>query len=73
MSIFKRVSSILRSQKQEPTTTSVGNPLEDARVGDIVNVDLEEYVFPVKSFILTAGLLHIAMLIIYKAAKIFSV
>ncbi|TXK86048.1 DUF4178 domain-containing protein [Paenibacillus sp. N3.4] len=44
MSIFKRVSSILRSQKQEPTQPPTFNPLEDSRVGDIVNVDLEEYV-----------------------------
>ena len=40
MSIFKRVSNILRSQKQVPATSSLGNPLEDSRVGDIVNVDL---------------------------------
>jgi len=44
MSIFKRVSNILRSQKQETNTAPAGNPLEEARVGDIVNVDLEEYV-----------------------------
>lgn len=44
MSIFKRVSNILRSQKQEPAPAASANPLEDARVGDIVNVDLEEYV-----------------------------
>ncbi|MEW9698509.1 DUF4178 domain-containing protein [Paenibacillus sp. SI8] len=44
MSIFKRVSNILRSQKQESATIPVGSPLEEAKVGDIVNVDLEEYV-----------------------------
>jgi hypothetical protein len=43
MSIFKRVGSILRSQKEVPQTAPV-NPLEDSAVGDIVNVDLEEYV-----------------------------
>lgn len=43
MSIFKRVGQILKSQKQEPALPP-SNPLEDAKVGDIVNVDLEEYV-----------------------------
>jgi hypothetical protein len=43
MSIFKRVSSILRSQKQEPKAIP-SNPLEDSSIGDIVTVDLEEYV-----------------------------
>ncbi len=43
MSIFKRVGSILRSHKQEPQTKP-SNPLEDSSVGDIVTVDLEEYV-----------------------------
>ncbi|UJF31606.1 DUF4178 domain-containing protein [Paenibacillus hexagrammi] len=44
MSIFKRVSNIIRSQKQAPASAEPTNPLEDSRVGDIVNVDLEEYV-----------------------------
>lgn len=45
MSIFKRVSNILRSNKEQPpTTASLDNPLEVARVGDIVSLDLEEYV-----------------------------
>jgi hypothetical protein len=43
MSIFKRIKSIMRSQKQVPHTPN-SNPLEDSLVGDIVNVDLEEYV-----------------------------
>jgi hypothetical protein len=43
MSIFKRVSSILRSQKQEPKAIP-SNPLEDSSIRDIVTVDLEEYV-----------------------------
>ncbi|WP_068773706.1 DUF4178 domain-containing protein [Paenibacillus sp. FJAT-26967] len=43
MSIFKRVGNIMRSNKTvEPVKQT--NPLEDSRVGDIVNVDLEEYV-----------------------------
>jgi uncharacterized ParB-like nuclease family protein len=43
MSIWKRVSSILKSQKEEPPVKA-SNPIEDAKVGDIINVDLEEYV-----------------------------
>jgi hypothetical protein len=43
MSIFKRFGSILRSQKEVPQVAP-GNPLEDSNVGDIVTVDLEEYV-----------------------------
>ncbi|MGG1551410.1 MULTISPECIES: DUF4178 domain-containing protein [Paenibacillus] len=44
MSIFKRVSNIIRSNKEVPAPAQSGSPLEDARVGDIMNVDLEEYV-----------------------------
>lgn len=43
MSIFKRIGSIVRSNKQAPVTP-VRNPFEDSAVGDIVNVDLEQYV-----------------------------
>lgn len=43
MSIFKRIGSIIRSNKEQPQLPSV-NPFEDAKVGDIVTVDLEEYV-----------------------------
>lgn len=43
MSIFKRISSIIRSQKQVPQAPT-SNPLEHSMVGDIVSVDLEEYV-----------------------------
>jgi hypothetical protein len=43
MSIFKRVGSILRSNKEVPQSAP-SNPLEDSVVGDIVTVDLEEYV-----------------------------
>jgi hypothetical protein len=43
MSIFKRVGSILRSRKEVPQAAP-SNPLEDSIVGDIVTVDLEEYV-----------------------------
>ncbi|WP_135554207.1 DUF4178 domain-containing protein [Paenibacillus cymbidii] len=43
MSIFKRIGSIIRSNKEQQPLPSV-NPFEDAKVGDIVTVDLEEYV-----------------------------
>jgi hypothetical protein len=43
MSIWKRVGSILKSQKEQPPVQS-SNPIEDTKVGDIINVDLEEYV-----------------------------
>jgi hypothetical protein len=43
MSIFKRIGSIVRSNKQVPAPP-VQNPFEDSSVGDIVNVDLEQYV-----------------------------
>lgn len=42
MSIFKRIGSIIKSNKEQPSAP-VRNPFEDAGVGDIVNVDLEEY------------------------------
>lgn len=46
MSILKRIGSILRShsQKPEPSPAAAGHPLENASVGDIVHVDLQEYV-----------------------------
>ncbi|MEI7026837.1 DUF4178 domain-containing protein [Paenibacillus sp. y28] len=43
MSIFKRIGAILRSNKEVPETKP-GRPFEDASVGDIVEVDLEEHV-----------------------------
>ncbi|GKS09061.1 DUF4178 domain-containing protein [Paenibacillus chitinolyticus] len=43
MSIFKRVGNIIRSNKQQEPVRQA-NPIEESRVGDIVNVDLEEYV-----------------------------
>lgn len=43
MSIFKRIGSIMRSNKEVPAAPS-RNPYEDSQVGDIVNVDLEQYV-----------------------------
>jgi hypothetical protein len=43
MSIWKRVGSILKSQKEQPPVQA-SNPMEDTMVGDIVNVDLEEYI-----------------------------
>ncbi|WP_159881333.1 DUF4178 domain-containing protein [Paenibacillus puerhi] len=43
MSVWKRVGDIWRSNKAVPEEKP-SNPLEDTKVGDIVNVDLEEYV-----------------------------
>lgn len=43
MSIWKRAISVMKSKAQEPSLPP-RNPLEDSRVGDIVTVDLEEYV-----------------------------
>jgi hypothetical protein len=43
MSIFKRIGNILKSQKPAPPAP-VRNPFEESAVGDIVSVDLEEYV-----------------------------
>ncbi|MEF3302648.1 DUF4178 domain-containing protein [Paenibacillus sp. GYB003] len=45
MSIFKRIGNIIRSHKEPaPAVQSTVPPLEGASVGDIVNVDLEEFV-----------------------------
>ncbi|MFK7696717.1 DUF4178 domain-containing protein [Paenibacillus sp. HJGM_3] len=46
MSVWKRIGSILRSQNQkpDPSPASAADPLEAATVGDILSVDLEEYV-----------------------------
>ncbi|RKN85010.1 DUF4178 domain-containing protein [Paenibacillus ginsengarvi] len=45
MSIFKRIAAILRSNKQpQPSVQSAAPTLESIAVGDIVSVDLEEYV-----------------------------
>lgn len=44
MSIIKRIGDIIKSNKQQPTAAPAGNPFEESRVGDIVTVDLEEYV-----------------------------
>ncbi|MCR8631101.1 MULTISPECIES: DUF4178 domain-containing protein [Paenibacillus] len=43
MSIWKRVGSIIKSNKEQPIVKT-SNPIEDTQVGDIINVDLEEYV-----------------------------
>lgn len=43
MSLFKRVGNILKSHKEQPAAKE-SNPFEDSRVGDIVSVDLEEYI-----------------------------
>ncbi|OXM84132.1 DUF4178 domain-containing protein [Paenibacillus rigui] len=43
MSIWKRVGSIIKSNKEQPPA-KVTNPMEDTQVGDIINMDLEEYV-----------------------------
>lgn len=45
MSIFKRIGNMIRSHKQpEPSAQTAPPQLEAVSVGDIVNVDLEEYV-----------------------------
>ena len=44
MGIWKRVHSIIRSNKKEQIQQMDANPFEDAAVGDIVSVDLDEYV-----------------------------
>ncbi|GAA4862827.1 hypothetical protein GCM10023310_47800 [Paenibacillus vulneris] len=43
MSIWKRVGNIIKSNKEEPPVKA-SNPVEETQVGDIINVDLEEYV-----------------------------
>ncbi|MDF2722801.1 MAG: hypothetical protein K0Q59_2476 [Paenibacillus sp.] len=44
MSIFKRIFSIWRSRKEpQPSPASIVPTLESVNVGDIVTVDLEEY------------------------------
>jgi uncharacterized ParB-like nuclease family protein len=43
MSIFTRIKDLIRSNKA-PVKTIELNPFEDSKVGDIINVDLEEYV-----------------------------
>lgn len=48
MSIFKRIGSILRSNKPQPAAP-LRNPFEDSDVGDIVNVDLQQYVITGKA------------------------
>ncbi|MFC0213788.1 DUF4178 domain-containing protein [Paenibacillus chartarius] len=43
MSIFKRIGSIVRSNRPEPIKASPPNPYEHSRPGDIIEVDLEQY------------------------------
>lgn len=54
MSIWKRVGSIIKSSKQQPDVKP-SNPFEDTQVGDIVNVDLEEYVVSGKAVYFDRG------------------
>jgi hypothetical protein len=46
MSVLKRIGNIIRSRKEPPVPApqSTLHPLEGAAVGDIMSVDLEEYV-----------------------------
>ncbi|GIP33887.1 DUF4178 domain-containing protein [Paenibacillus sp. J2TS4] len=46
MSILKRIGSIIKSHKEEPAQAdkTVNHPMEEASVGDIVTVELEQYV-----------------------------
>lgn len=54
MSIFKRIGSIIKSNKEVPPAP-VRNPIEDSSVGDIVIVDLEEYVVTGKTIYFGRG------------------
>lgn len=54
MSIFKRIGSIIRSSKQQPAEP-IRNPFEDSSVGDIVNVDLQQYVITGKAVYFDRG------------------
>src|ERR1700730_8573441 len=54
MSIFKRIGAILKSEKKAPQLP-VNNPLDDSNVGDIVSVDLEEYVVSGKVYYFDRG------------------
>ncbi|MDF2922858.1 MAG: hypothetical protein K0R57_1772 [Paenibacillaceae bacterium] len=54
MSIFKRIGSIVRNNKQQPAP-QIRNPFEDSSVGDIVNVDLEQYVVTGKAVYFDRG------------------
>ncbi|TBL81303.1 DUF4178 domain-containing protein [Paenibacillus thalictri] len=44
MSIFKRVGSILKSNKQPDQPVKTTNSFEETNLGDILIIDLEEYV-----------------------------
>ncbi|WP_040951627.1 DUF4178 domain-containing protein [Gorillibacterium massiliense] len=55
MSFFKRVGSILRSQKQAPLPAASLNPFEESKVGDIVAVNLVEYVVTGKAVYFDPG------------------
>ncbi|KPV59510.1 hypothetical protein QJ48_10530 [Paenibacillus sp. A3] len=54
MSIWKRVGSIIKSNNPEPEVKPT-NPLEETVVGDILNVDLEEYVVSGKAVYFDRG------------------
>lgn len=54
MSIFKRIGNIIKSSKQQPQAP-VRNPFEDSKVGDIVHVDLEQYVISGKAVYFDRG------------------
>jgi hypothetical protein len=54
MSIFKRIGAIIKSEKKAPQLPVI-NLLEDSNVGDIVTVDLEEYVVSGKVYYFDRG------------------
>lgn len=54
MSIFKRIGAILKSERKE-APLPILNPFEDSKVGDIVSVDLEEYLVTGKVSYLDPG------------------
>lgn len=54
MSIFKRIGNLVRSSKEQPAVPA-RNPFEDSGIGDIVNVDLQEYVITGKAVYFDRG------------------
>lgn len=54
MSLFQRIGSIIRSNKKQQAAP-VRNPFEDSTVGDIVHVDLEQYVITGKAVYFDRG------------------
>ncbi|UUZ87255.1 DUF4178 domain-containing protein [Paenibacillus sp. P26] len=73
MSIWKRAKAIIKSNQRPAEPPKPVNSLEETRVGDIINVDLEEYVVSGKLVYFDRGFPRTASLIIYKTVNIFHV